>query len=324
MEEPLTLNTIERLAMGIFAQLAPLTGDRGHGTVTVTADAGPDPFVLARNAYLWPVVAGVLRPDMPFKVAANPATLAADGTGGDWPIPAGTSGPVAVLSNVGGAQHNLPAGTVFRFNPPQPDFAATATLDAAVTDASGDGALVQRVAFFEELDSANPGKDLFSAALGNYPALMLVWRESTPAEGPMTGLRQGGTRAARGVRFFRESFSLYVVTTRFTSDPQRRQDGLIILQGITRLISDRMMNDDGEHLTRVGAGVEITGRDRLRRGEKIYVYAIDFRVNQVMTAIDSRSYNRWLKTAYTGTLPGREAPEPTTPLTLVDAEYPQP
>jgi hypothetical protein len=101
-------------------------------------------------------------------------------------------------------------------------------------------------------------------------------------------------------------------------DSARRQEGLVVMQAVSRLLTDRQQNLDGEQLSSVGAGVEVNQRSRLRRGERHYIYAIRLRLNQVFTPIDERAFNAWITTAYTGTLPAREAPEPVVPIVVVD------
>lgn len=323
MPEPLQLNTIERLARALAAQLTPLTGTRSTGEITVTADAG-DEKVLPPNTYLIPVVGGQLRSDLVFKTTRDPSTVAANGTGGSWTVTGGATASVGITSNVGGARHNLAASTVFRFDPPVDDFAPTATLDATMSDGSDASQLVKRIAFFEDLDGANANKDIFSSLLGNYPAILIAWEGGEPAEGLTAGMRQGSTRVRRQGRVMRESFSLYVVTGRLASDAKRRQEGLVILQAASRLLSDRQCNDDGEALSSIGAGVEINGRGRFARGQRHYIYLAQVRCNQILQPIDSREYATWIATRIRASLPGRDAPEPTTPLQVVDVTDPMP
>lgn len=315
MAEPIVLNTIERLGRALFATIAPATGVRGTGLVTVTA-RGPDgggPITLPRNSYLVPVLGGNLRPDMLYK------------TSDDWAVLAGTTeAGVPIKSNIGGTRHNLPAGTVLRFDPPVDDFNPTVTLDADMWDASDAGALIRSAGFYEDLDLANPTDDLFAARVGDR-GVMLIWSRSEPAEGALGGMRQGSNRATRAARFWREHFVLYVVVSRLTGDSHRRQDGHLIVQAITRLLTDRHQNDDGEQLSTVGAGVEITERARLGRRANHYIYGIQLRVNQTLEAtISGRAFAPWLRTHYEGTLPGRQDPEPIQDLEVVDATDPMP
>lgn len=311
MTEPLAFNTIEQLGRAIFATLAPATGVRATGSITVTG--GASELVLPANTYLLPVIDGQLRDDLVFK------------TTDDWTVPALAVEPgVTIKSNVGGIRHNLPAGTVFRFNPPVDGIAGVATLDADMTGGSDAGALIRRVAVFEDLDSASPSADLFASKIGDR-GVMLIWTNSEPVDGAMGGLRQGANRATRTRKFWRESFVLYVVVTRLTGDSARRQEGQVIMQAITRLLTDRMQNDDGEQLSTVGGGIEITNRARLGRNERHYIYGVQIRANQTLEpAADTRTFARWLRTAYVGAVPGREPPEPIEDLEVVDATDPMP
>jgi len=285
---------------------------RATGAITVTALPGADPLELPANTYLRPIVDGQLL-DALYK------------TTDAWTVNGGASeSGVTIKSNFGGARQNLPLGTVFRFDPEPVGFAPTATLDAAMTDGSDEGALIRSLAFFEDLDASNAEKDIFAAILTT-PAVMLVWTQSEPAEGALSGLRQGANRGARAVKFWREHFVLYVVTTRLTSDTARRQEGLIIAQAVTRLLSDRMRNDDGEQLSSVGGGVDVIGRARYRRDARRYIYALRLRVNQTLEPVlDARTFQRWLRTQYVGAAPGREPPEPIQDLPIVDANDPMP
>lgn len=317
MAEPIVLNTIERIGRALFAALTPATGARAFGSVTVSA--GPEPVIISPNTYLIPVVGGQLRDDLLFKTDRNPELPRGAEEPGDWAIDAFQDGSVGIKSNVGGVRHNLPAGTLFRFNPPIEGLPLTATLEADMTDGSDDRQLIKRVAFFEDLDSASPSNDIFASKIGDR-GVMLVWAQSEPVEGAISSLRQGANRGSRQRRFWRESFVLYVVVSNLLGDGTRRQDGLVIVQAITRLLTDRLQNDDGEQLSTVGSGVEITDRSRLGRSAHHYIYGIRLRVNQTLEAtLDGRTFSPWLRTAYRGALPGREDPEPIEDLVIVDA-----
>lgn len=322
--EPLFFNGIESLARALLGHLAPLTGTRATGTVSVTAPSGGGDIEIARNTYALPVVDGQQRETRLYKVAANPATTAPNGTGGAWPIADGATEDVGLVANLGGARFNLEAGTAFRFDPQLASVSGTFPGSAFVGGADLGGAFTLKDAvWFEDLSSA-AADDIFKAKVANVPGVVLAWVSSAPTEGRTTGMRQGSTRGGRRVRFMRETFALYVVTARLGSDTSRRQEGTTLLEAITRLLSDRQQNDDGEQLSSVGAGVEITDRTRFLRSESSYIYAMRLRCNRVLIPIDSRTYSPWELTRIQGALPGRETPEPTDPIEIVDVTDPMP
>lgn len=310
MADPIPFDALEALARAIFALLTPITGERATGEVTVSAPGmGPGLAVLPRNSYMRPVVDGQLREDLLYKTTEP------------WELTLGTSEPgVPITSNVGGRRHNLKAGTVLRFDPVPAGYSRDVTLDADMTGGSDSGALLKSLAFFEDIDSANPEADIFKAKL-TAPALMLTWLRSDPADGVNAGMSRGQSRRARGVVTMKEVFSAFIITARLTSDPARRKEGLLIAQAVSRLLSDRMQNDDGEQLSTAGSGVEITGRSRYRRDEKTYIYTVGLRVNQTLEGTGSQSLDAgpWDRTRTRGAVPGREAPEPTEDLVTVDA-----
>ena len=150
MAEPLTLNYIEVLARSIFAQLNTVTGTRSTGTVTVTGTVGSGGATLPRNSYLVPIVRGDEREELAFKIGPDPTTLNPNGTGGDWAIADGAAVPaVDLLSNVGGARHNLDTGTELRFDPILPGIEPLVTVETPGIANGANGELVQQVAFFE-------------------------------------------------------------------------------------------------------------------------------------------------------------------------------
>jgi hypothetical protein len=332
MATPIDFDAIEALARAILGQLSPLTGTRGTGTVTVTNPTGAA-VQLDRNMFLLPVIgAGApeggaeLADDLAFKVAGNPATALPYNKGGHWIIPAGGSLPVAIQSNLGGARHNLPAGTLFRFDPVPFELDPTATLVAAITDGAdrSEGQLaVQRAVYYEELDAAQIQRDIAGGRLARLPGIMLVWTQSTPVEGRTATTNQGSTRLADGIRAFAENFRLFVISSSLAGDRRRRSEGLRIMQAATRLLNDQQVTTDGEQLTSMGS-LEVQNRGRYARGEQHYIYQITLRVNRIYTREDTRAFMPWLRTHLQQALPGRAAPEPTTPLVVVDVGVPIP
>lgn len=324
-EVPVDHDVIEQLARAVFGQLSPISGTRGTGRVLVENDTADD-VVLEKNMYLLPKIGtlGEFADDLVFKTRPNPATLQAHGVGGAWTIPANDSLAVDVWSNLGGARHNLPAGTVFLWDPPLTGLGPSVTLIDAITDGANKPDLprLDAAVYYEELDSARIAKDLAAARIRT-PGVFLIWEGSTPAEGRTAGTNQGSARADTERRFFAENYRLFVVVSDQTSDRERRGSGLRLLQGLTRLLSDQQVTTDYEQLTGLGA-LEITGRSRFQRGERHYVYQLAFRLHRVIRRLDTREFIPWLQTHIVASAPGRTAPEPTTPLVMADVTDPNP
>lgn len=322
---PIDHDVIEQLARAVIGQLSPLSGTRGTGRVLVLNDT-PDEVVVAKNMYLLPNVGtlGELADDLVFKTKPNPDTLGEHGVGGDWIIPANDSLEIDVWSNLGGARHNLPAGTVFRWDPPLSDLGPTVTLVDAITDGANkpDAPRLDALIYYEDLDSAKIAKDLAAGRLRT-PGGFLCWDGSTPAEGRTAGTNQGSTRADTERRFFAENYHVFIAVSDQTSDRERRGSGLRLLQGVTRLLSDQSTTTDYEQLTGLGS-LEITGRSRFSRGERHYVYQLAFRLNRVIKRLDTRTFIPWLQTHIVATAPGRQAPEPTDPFVMADVTDPNP
>lgn len=318
---PIDFDVIGSLARAILAQISPLTGTRATGLVSVNNPSADD-VVVPQSAYLLPVVRTELSDDLVFKVDANPATVDTYGRGGDWVVPAFGSLEIAVKSNLGGARHNLPEATVMRWDPPRPGIDLEASVVADMTDGA-DGEFLQRASYYEQLEASALAKDMQAGRLSKLPAAMLVWLDSTPVEGRTAGTNQGSTRLADGMRMFRETFDLYVISTSFSGHHKRQATGLTLLQAVTRLLTDQQVNRDGEILTSMGS-LEIISRNRYARDDKAYVYALRFRVSRLLARLEDRTFTPWLRTRLVELAPGREAPEPTDPMTRVDVVDPNP
>ena len=310
MPSNLTANPLEQLQRAIFAQLSPMTGTRASGTVLVTATDDGD-VVLVPNTYLVPRVGGQAIDHRLYKVAPNPATAGAHGTGGEWTIASGSTEEVAIVSNMGGAEQNLPASAYLEFDPLIAGLNRRVELVAAITNGSNDYAdtpsLVHRAAFWQSLPPGNAAAAFFAAQAGAFPAMLMVWLGSQTLQGRTSGGQQGDTRGGRGDRFMRERFQLFFASNKSESGRGRRNQGWIAMQGATALLSDRRVNDDGETLSGMGAGIEITSRDLAVAGTDAYIYSLEFEVNSVLSTLDARSFGPWLKYHYVLNLAGRES-----------------
>lgn len=319
-----TVNNIQRLQRAIFAQIHPLTGVRATGgTATFTAEAGGGDVLLPPNTYLIPVVGTQVCHDRLFKVSPNPATATgsiANGTwqGGEWTVPDGSTLDVGIVSNLGGPQHNLRTGTVLRLSAPVAGLQDTATIATAPSGGSAEGALVKRFCVWENMSVTEAATQFFQAGAGEFPALMIGWESSSPLEGRTTGGNQGSTRKGRKVRAFREQFRILIAAGELDSHHGRRKVGELAMLCATDLLSDRQLNIDCELLSQTGSGLEVIGRRPAAATRGMYIYEITFTANTVIKPIDNRSYSDFARLLLTLALPGREAPEPTTPIPIVD------
>jgi hypothetical protein len=284
----LTDNAIESLGRAIFAVLTPITGARAVGFVLVTAGAAD--VTVPRNSYLMPIVGGQLRDDLLYKTI-EPVTILA-----------GQTAPVAITSNVGGSRHNQLDGSVLRFDPPLPGVLPAVTAAGAITGGDDVGALLKALVVFEDVEEAEAAADGFAAKVGDSPAAVLSWVESEPVDGTSAGMRTATTRVSRGKKLYRENFVLYVRAGHLGSDHLRRREGVVLIQAITQLLSDRMQNDDGEQLVSAGGGLEVTSRAKLGRGPTHYLYGLRVRAVQTIERFDTRSFGSWTSTRYVGSV----------------------
>ncbi len=320
MAVPIDHDVIEQTARAIFGQMSPITGTRGTGAVLLVNDTD-DPIVVPKNMYLLPRLgtSNELRDELVFKTKPNPATLEEHGVGGDWTIPPHDSLEVGIQSNLGGTRHNLPAGTVFLWDPPLSQLVAECSLVADITDGAEktDDPVVRAAVYYEDLASNRIAEDMHKGRLRNLPAVALTWEQSTPIEGRASGANQGATRKNDTVRMFSEHYKLFVIVSEYSSDKRRRGNGLRVVQALTRLLTDQVTTRDFERITNMGS-LEILGRARFSRDERHYVYVIPFRLSRSMKMLEDRTFTPFLKARVQASLPGHDAPEPTTRLELVD------
>jgi hypothetical protein len=321
--------SIKRLQRAIFAQLSPLSGSRASGPARVVALAGGD-VVLRANTYLIPVISGEALDSRIYKVAPNPDTLTAGSlasgqwSGGAWTIPDGDELQVTVQSNVGGADQNLPANTRLRFDPPVVGLEPEALVQTAITNGTNANSLVgeaaiKRMVFWQTMKTASAAKEFFQASSGEFPAMLMIWLRSQTLQGRTSGGTQGNTRVGRGERAMREGFQCFFGSGSHGSADERRDTGFRAIELATALLSDQQNNIDQEPLSSMGAGIEITERTLAVAGKEHFIYTLDFEVNQVFSKLEQRTFGPWNVNHIVAKIPGRDAPEPTAPLTLVDA-----
>lgn len=305
-----TASVIE-LARDLMAACGPVTGTRATGKLLVRP-RGQAPVFLPRNWALIPVVNGAAREDLLFKVAVGPEKARyPDGkrvkgsedepdTESWWVVqPGGTV--VSIHSIIGGKRHNLPRGTKFLFDPQNPALEIDGTLQADMTDGADPvhfGGCMS-MAQFEQLNGPQATLDAFRAELGKLPAAVFVWAGSQPADGTtQSSLNRGMTRVGQVRQLFKEQFDVFVISERTDSGPQRRAEGLKLLDDITFWLTDRQAVDG--QIFSSPSGVQIRGRARVAGDnasyQSVYVYLLQLSITHLWAPYDSREFFPWLRT----------------------------
>lgn len=305
--------TIIEAARDIMAVVAPTSGTRATGKVLIRSKAGKGTIYLPANWHFIPRVNQAAREELLFKTARGPGRAKfPDGkrlkTSEDepdapswWTITeAGTI--VDVLSVLGGKRHNLPAGTQLSFDPVHPDLEALVVVEAGGISGGVDptwlGGL-QSMVQFESLSGPSVTLDAFRAAVGSFPAAVIVWDGSEPADGTtQSSTSRGKTRVGQGQQLFKEKFNIFVLSKREDSGHNRRNEGLKLLDDLTFWLTDAMEADDQQFST--PTGIQVRGRSRIAGDgatfQQVYIYVIQLSVTALWKRYDSRTFNDWVRT----------------------------
>jgi len=299
------------LARDIMSVISPTTGERGNGKVLVKP-RGTSPVLLPRNWHLIPIVNGAAREELLFKVGQGPNRAkypegkrkkddpSEPDTESWWTIqPGGTL--VNIHSLVGGIRHNLPKGTKFTFDPGNPDLEVETILQRDITDATepthfgGCRSVVQ----FEQLNATDVSLDTFRASVGKFPAVIIVWDGSEPADGTtQSSIDRGRTRVGIASQLFKERFNLFVIVERLDSGSVRSAEGLKLLDDITCWLTDQQTVDG--QIFSSPTGVQIRGRGRVAGNnanfQHVYVYLLQISITSTLVPYDKRTFHPWLRT----------------------------
>jgi hypothetical protein len=276
------------LSRALQVLLQPLQGNYSTGSLTVTA-TGSTAINLPANSLGIPILSGSSSGEHLVKVERNPAT--ADGS---WPIT--TSGVVAATSVQGGLHTNLPSGTKVRWVRPPAGIGelATAGTFSGGTSLTTFGALKQ-VKLYKELGGQAGAKDFFSAQVGRYPAVVISWGGTTPADGS-SAVSIGGTtrRLGAGKSLYTHKFSFFLISSRADGDEQRRLEMDQLRDDILEQIADRvafrdMPLDSSKGISLIGALPGIVAPTS-------YVDEIQLACTFVLQRNDERVYNDWKTT----------------------------
>lgn len=290
----------------IMAVLAPLTGQRATGTVTVRSTTGSN-VTLPKGCFAAPIPASdtgakqIARDKLLF--TTEEATVA----------PAGT--PVAIASLLGGTRHNFVDGTEVRWDPQLTGIELVSSLTGDMTggaEPTGD-ASVRRIIAYEELATPDIAAALFSAKMvAQTPGVVVTWASTGPGE-----------RMGRSVWQRADRWILYVVTTRGSGTIERGTEGLNLLDLLESYLGERGAVD-GRNFS--DPGISIVGASRHRVTPSSFVYALTIETHGAMARVDTRLVDGsakgpiadWVRTRYDVNV----ATTPEYPL-IVDVEYDQ-
>lgn len=269
----------------LLACLAPITGRQLRVKARVTAAPGS---ALLPGTFLLPDVGG-LRDDLPLRVAKSGAR------GGRWQDP----GVVELVSNVGGERHNVvEPGTVLRFDPlPPSGFEPTVevveVLEAATDPTSAPLLLGTMMA---QSAPALGTVELWRSFLGGrFPAALAVWHSSEPAAGLATStLERGDSRVGEGRQLYAENWAIMLVVAREDSAHARRDEGLILLDEASELLTDRKSVDGC--VFSFPTGVQIRRRHSpsftvRELAQTFQVFEIDLATTRMAERRDERTYH---------------------------------
>lgn len=276
----MSLYALVRLERAIMSCLAPLTGERATGAVTLSATGADVAISKETPPYAIPIIgsaAGVdgLDYDRMVKLVQT-ATITAAGVN------------VTAVSMLGGLRQNLPAGTVVRLNPPIAGLQPTGVIAApGLTGGAAPGAdelgTLARVVAFEGIGQTTAADAVFKAGAGLFPSAVVSW------EGWDIGELVGKDRQKH-----RCQFRIYVVCSRLDGHNPRRDEGKLIIEAIAEeFVSKQAVDGEAFSLPPVTLG----RAQRWGFAPTSYVWSIDLFATHTVVRRERRPpFAEWLKT----------------------------
>ncbi len=274
-------------ARALMAVMQPQTGTRASGTATITTTGAN--ATIPMSAYAVPIIDGRQRADLAMKVGPGP------NQDESWTVDGGGVS-VDFISNLGGARHNIDAGMRMVFDPP------LAEISSIVVDADFAGGQdpdffggVRSMVLYEQLSGPSKGLDLARSSIKAFPAVMLAWHDSEPADGSSVAQTYREARVARTTTMYKETYLVSVLSSRAESDHVRRAEGLHIMEQLSLLLTDRKDVDGVPFSNPSGVMVRQRYRETGPQDlyQKFYVYNVLLSVMRPFEQIDSRTYNPW-------------------------------
>jgi len=324
---PLNIGQRTFIKRSILSRLAPLTGRRASGVVTVTATSGTR--VLPANTYGIPVVqsttgsgAGQLDYSRMVKVFADVEIDFLTGPA-DATVFAQVGG---TFYNAGGALQGLDIGAGSQWSPPVEGIEAVSTISTGFSGGSDSVALLvngtpttfaapcRRLVLFDRLGLGNLAlkggpnlpAELLRAKLGDFPAGVLALMGTKRSE-------SGG----RGHPIHEFSWRLHIITSRVDQTDERYADGDVILDLAGGLLERAMETGDGEAFS--AEPLELGPSRLMVADDGSFVHTLDFTTTATLDKIERIAPPAWTETrTKLVTPPDAEYPDPDDAKTLLD------
>ncbi len=282
----------------LMAALQPITGNRAAGQIRLRTKPGTT-LNIPRYSYWTPVIGGQRRTSWLFKTMEGP------NKDKSWTVDDSGTSLISIMSNIGGMRHNVPADTQFQPDIPI-DTLVLQGVDTPKAEAEFIGGTnpsdycgVQDMVMFETFDGPVLTSDIHRSPLNQFPGIMIVFQDSTPADGvAIAQNNQSAINAGTDKKFYKTTFTISVITTKGEGDMSRRQQGLIIADAVSALLIDKHSGDKGEPLSNPG-GVQI--RQMIREDgtqpiyQKFYIYTTLVSCMTLLQRLDFRTFSPWLR-----------------------------
>lgn len=280
------------LSLALQAVIQPLQGAYSSGTVNVHALTVP---VLLHPGTFGVPIQGQSRLDAAVvKVERNP-----DRPDRCWEVT--SSGTNVNVTTLQGGEHTIVEGsTTIQWDPEIAGIEAESELVspglAGGTTSTATGA-IKEVLTYKDLGTRPEAEDFFRSGLSRFPALVICWSATTPADGSITpGIGHDGVRVRHGTRLFAHHFDLMVCTSRLSGSDLRRREGDILRDLLLEQLTDRGAWRD---LVLSGPkGIQIVDARLAQMSPVAYVDVIRIAATLAIARREERTWHPWEKTRY--------------------------
>jgi hypothetical protein len=304
---------IIEIARNIAAVMSPATGVRSTGKITIRRadETTTDEKFVPNGVFALGQIDGVIRQNLVFRVTGGVDEFVLPVSNvrqkpkviKGWRIPENSpSREIEMTSIVGGVRHNIASGELV-FDPGVPGVSPECEITTPFTggtDPTHFGG-VKSVALFESLPGGSINLNLFRSEVGEFPAVVLVWDNTEPADGSTIAQTDRATRTGSTTVEYKETFDILIVSKRLDSDHFRRSEGLQILDDVSALISDRKAVDGVPFSN--PSGLQIRQRNRILGNEPtfqdFYIYRLQVSAMAAISQVDDRQFATWCEARMT-------------------------